>query len=126
MNELNQIAIARYFNLSEFQCPCCNCVILHPDLLNRLINLRKLIGEPIFINSAYRCKKENKRVGGVKKSYHTFGMAADISTRHSNTLKLSIAAKSAGFNGIGVYQTFVHVDIRPDRYVWEVEPSKRS
>ena len=36
------------------------------------------IGRPIVITSGYRCAKLNAAVGGVPKSYHTKGMAADI------------------------------------------------
>ena len=35
-------------------------------------------GRPIVITSGYRCAKLNAAVGGVPKSYHTKGMAADI------------------------------------------------
>lgn len=41
---------------------------------------RVYIGKPIYINSGYRCKKLNEMVGGVSKSMHTKGMAADFRT----------------------------------------------
>ena len=41
---------------------------------------RVYIGKPIHINSGYRCKKLNEMVGGVSKSMHTKGMAADFRT----------------------------------------------
>ena len=40
--------------------------------------LRRLYGKPIVITSGYRCTELNKRVGGVAKSWHTQGNAADI------------------------------------------------
>ena len=40
--------------------------------------VRSKIGRPIVITSGYRCAKLNAAVGGVPKSYHTKGMAADI------------------------------------------------
>lgn len=39
---------------------------------------RAKFGRPIIITSGYRCAKLNTAVGGVPKSYHTKGMAADI------------------------------------------------
>lgn len=41
---------------------------------------RVYIGKPIHINSGYRCKRLNEMVGGVSKSMHTKGMAADFRT----------------------------------------------
>ena len=116
---INDIKIDKYFTLSEFQCPCCKCVMLHPDLLKNLIKLRSLIREPIYINSGYRCKEYNSQVGGVKHSYHMFGMAADISVRHFSISDLSIQAKQVGFRGIGVYKNFLHVDVREYPEHWE-------
>lgn len=40
--------------------------------------LRIAIGQPIRINSAYRCKQVNMGVGGVSSSHHLLGLAADI------------------------------------------------
>lgn len=40
--------------------------------------LRRLYGKPIIITSGYRCTELNKKVGGVKNSWHTQGNAADI------------------------------------------------
>ena len=40
--------------------------------------LRTAIGQPILINSAYRCKQVNMGVGGVSSSHHLLGLAADI------------------------------------------------
>ncbi len=40
--------------------------------------LRDAIGRPVYINSGYRSKSLNARVGGVPNSYHLRGLAADI------------------------------------------------
>ena len=42
--------------------------------------VRVHMGKPIFVNSGYRCKKLNEMVGGVQKSMHTKGLAADFRT----------------------------------------------
>ena len=119
MKNTNDIQIAKDFNMLEFECPCCHCVMIHPKLLELLIKLRRLVLEPIYINSGYRCKKENKKVGGVKTSYHRFGMAADITVRQMSMGDLAIMAAEVGFLGIGLYDTFCHVDIRDYQEHWE-------
>jgi len=78
MIRINDIKIAAYFSLYEFECPCCRQVMLSPDLLARLNHLRRVVNRPIYINSGYRCPEENHRVGGAPGSYHLLGMAADI------------------------------------------------
>lgn len=119
MVKINSIKIDPNFYLSEFQCPCCNCVILHSDLLKYLVKLRRLIREPIYINSGYRCKAENIRVGGTDKSYHMFGMAADITTKLMSMSDLAEMAESVGFKGIGLYGNFLHLDVREYQEHWE-------
>ena len=118
MKDINDIRIDTNFVLSEFQCPCCGRVMLHPDLLKLLAKLRLRIQEPIYINSGYRCKKENDKVGGTKASYHTYGMAADITVRNIKISDLVVFAESVGFKGIGIYGNFCHLDVRPNKYHW--------
>lgn len=119
MNKINNIKIAKYFWLYEFQCPCCNRVILHSDLLKRLNSLREAINRPIYINSGYRCKVRNEEVGGVKGSFHKLGMAVDIKGKGINIFDLAIYAEGVGFNGIGKYKTFLHLDVRDTKHIWE-------
>ena len=101
MDIINDIKIAEYFSLYEFECPCCRRVMLFPDLLARLNHLRRVIDRPIYINSGYRCKEENHKVGGVPGSYHLRGMAADIHAGDFLLSDLLTIAQEIGFNGIG-------------------------
>ncbi|MBA3061580.1 MAG: hypothetical protein FP833_01245, partial [Atribacteria sp.] len=78
MGIINDIELTEYFSLLEFECPCCRRVMLSPDLFARLNHLRMVINRPVYINSGYRCKEENHKVGGVPGSYHLLGMAVDI------------------------------------------------
>jgi uncharacterized protein YcbK (DUF882 family) len=96
--------------------------MLSPDLLTRLNRLRIIINRPIYINSGYRCKEENQRVGGVPGSYHLLGMAVDIQVKDILLSDLLIYAQGIGFNGIGFYENnnFLHLDIRPGpNYFWK-------
>ena len=45
---------------------------------NILDPLREAYGKPIVVSSGYRCAKLNRAVGGVARSQHISGQAADI------------------------------------------------
>ena len=47
-------------------------------LANKLEEVRKVLGKPIMVNSAFRSVEVNAAVGGVKTSQHCVGCAADI------------------------------------------------
>ena len=53
--------------------------------------LRRLYGQPIRINSGYRCPKLNKLVGGVPNSWHQVGNAADIHISSAEEAKILFA-----------------------------------
>lgn len=54
---------------------------------NVLDPLRKLWGKPIIVTSGFRCAKLNRAVGGVAKSQHMKGQAADIRTVENTTME---------------------------------------
>lgn len=75
--------------------------------------VRNIIGYPIYVNSACRCKEHNSKVGGKPNSYHLKGMAADIRTDWSKTTKKRfIYVLCCYFNGVIEYDDFIHVDVR--------------
>lgn len=61
------------------------------------------------INSGYRCRELNEKVGGVETTQHRRGEACDV--KCSNPIKLAKLAKDLGlpFDQIGVYSTFLHI-----------------
>ena len=86
--------------------------------------LRDYVGVAITINSAYRNKTYNKRVGGAKRSKHMFGIAVDItiagmtpSEVHSLITRL-IKEGVLKEGGLGKYITFTHYDIRGTKARW--------
>jgi len=117
LNSTNNIRIAKYFRLSEFACPCCKRVMLHPKLLAKLIELRNILGKPVYITSGYRCTKYNQKIGGVVNSYHCIGLAADIQVKNINLIELLEICENLDFNGIGFYEkkNFLHLDVRPTK-----------
>ena len=114
LNSTNNIKIAKYFNLSEFACPCCRRVMLHPKLLGKLVKLRNVLERPVYITSGYRCPKYNYQIGGVVNSYHLIGLAADIKVKDISLIDLLEICEEIGFPGIGFYEkkNFLHLDVR--------------
>ena len=117
LNSVNNLKIAKYFNLSEFACPCCNLVMLHPKLLAKLVELRNVLERPVYITSGYRCLEYNNKVGGVPNSYHRIGLAADIKAKDIGLIELLEICENIGFGGIGFYEkkNFLHLDVRPTK-----------
>lgn len=113
--------LSEHFLEEEFACHCCGSVLVYPELVQKLEDLRQLAGAPVVITSGYRCASYNKAVGGVDNSYHTLGRAADIWVYAISPQQLAHMAETAGFNGIGIYpgQGFVHVNVRGNRARWE-------
>ncbi|MBA7497303.1 hypothetical protein ES704_00031 [subsurface metagenome] len=117
LNQINDIIISPYFKLSEFACPCCKRVMLHPKLLVKLIELRKILERPVYITSGYRCPRYNQKIGGVVNSYHCIGLAADIKVKDINLIELLEICENIDFAGIGFYEKkdFLHLDVRPTK-----------
>ena len=87
----------------------------HPAI-QKLEALRRLLGKPVIINSAYRDPIHNARVGGAPMSRHKKGDAFDIALKSQSKQQLIQFAKQAGFTGFGInYRSFVHVDCGPER-----------
>lgn len=70
--------------------------------------LRDAWGEPLHINSGYRCPKLNAAVGGAPTSQHVKGEAADIHADHP--IRLAQLAYNLGlpYDQMIIYPTFVH------------------
>lgn len=105
----------RYFEYSEFDSPDLpNSGEMYMDrrFLSKLDDARKLAGVPFKITSGYRTESHNRRVGGVRNSSHTKGLAADIAcSSGTNRFAIVNALIMAGFNRIGIAKNFVHVDL---------------
>ena len=67
-----------YFTPEEFLCPCCGEGRASRLLVLWLDLLRRGWGGPLRVNSGYRCAAHNREVGGVPRSRHLVGCAADV------------------------------------------------
>ena len=119
-NVLNKAKNVKHFKIREFRCKHCGKVKLDIDLLVKLEELRKVVGNrAIVINSGYRCPIHNKNVGGAPGSQHMKGTAADIRVIGMSTNLVYKHANEVFSNGgVGKYNTFTHVDVRGYRARW--------
>jgi len=83
--------------------------------LRVLDKVRELIGSPIIVNSTYRDKEYNSRVGGEPNSLHLSFNAIDFSVKHISLYsiyKYILKMPDANSMGLGIYNTFIHADTR--------------
>lgn len=119
--------LSKNFSLSEFTCKCCghgDAKDIDPRLLGLLEAIKKDTGRPVIINSGLRCAKNNSKSGGKPGSKHLIGNggAADIRILdYLHKYDLIASAIRNGAGGIGIAETFIHVDVRPleERRVWK-------
>lgn len=118
------IQFTKNFNSKEFDSPDLpnSGINMNREFVKKLQRIRTLIGEPLHINSGYRTKMHNAKIGGIYNSEHLNGKAADIFTRNSQIRFLIIKlALEIGFTRIGIGTNFIHLDIssdKPDDVIW--------
>lgn len=95
--------------------------VVKPELVHLLNRIREKWGRPIIVNSAYRSPEHNKAVGGVANSYHVQGLAADIRPESPEDLDelQDLCLEIVADGGVGLYDTFVHVDARGRKARWD-------
>ena len=104
-----------YFKIQELECRCGQCSMpsdvqanIEALVDNVLDPVREAYDKPIYVNSGYRCEKHNKAVGGMLRSQHLVGQAADI--RCDNNVALARIIKEQGrFDQLILYPSFLHV-----------------
>jgi hypothetical protein len=110
----------RYFTISEIKCSHCGEVLLDIDFMTLMDALRERVGEPLNINSWYRCEDYDAEWGG--KGNHTSGRAADIYCESSRLRdKILVEARQLGVRRFGIGKDYVHIDIcreKPQGVTW--------
>lgn len=105
----------KYFTRDEFKCQYTGKNEISDDLIHKLDQLREACGFPFKINSGYRDKTHPIEAKKKEPGTHARGIAADIAVRDGvQRRKLVEEALKLGFNGVGVANSFIHVDIRKD------------
>lgn len=121
--------MTKNFKIKEFNCKSGADMPLDVyeniiKLAGQLQFLRDYTGRPIRINSAYRSPEHNKKVGGSKTSQHLLGKAADITIDSLKPIEVFTLIEDLidmGLmlqGGLGLYDTFVHYDIRKTKARW--------
>lgn len=114
--------LSKNFKVREFA--CCDGsdpIFVAPALVDVLQDIRDYFGKAVNINSAYRTPTHNKKVGGETHSQHLYGVAADIVVSGVTPKQVAAYAEKLLPNkgGIGIYSSFVHVDVRETKSRWK-------
>lgn len=118
-----------HFSVRELACRCagkfCNGQYWHDaEFLDALEDLRARAGRPLVLTSGHRCAGWNAAVGGAPLSRHK-QIAADIQIAGHSPGALLDAAIGAGFTGLGLGRSFLHVDRRARPARWYYPGSER-
>lgn len=116
-----------YFETSEFASkdgqPSTWPTVVNPQLIELCNAVREEFGRPLKVNSGYRSPEHNEKVGGAKNSMHVLGQAADIAPLKKDMKDIAdlwrIAKKLNPSGGVGLYDTFVHLDVRGYAARWD-------
>lgn len=110
--------ISTNFKVKEFKCKDGSDKILVDKefVSTKLQDIRNHFKIAVTINSAYRTPSYNKKVGGATNSFHVKGRAFDIVVKGRTPTEVAKYARSIGIKGVIEYNTFVHVDSRPNKY----------
>lgn len=115
-----QTRLSANFRVREFACKCGRCkqVLIDDALVAQLQAIRDHFKAAVNINSGYRCREQNEKVGGDPNSSHMQGMAADIVVKGVHPKEVAKYAESIGVQRIGLYDSFVHIGSGSKRLFW--------
>ena len=127
--------LTKDFKRSEFRCKCGKCSFdnIDPRIVTLCQTIRDALNEPLRINSGCCCVEYNRKVDGVQESYHTKGMAADLSCKSGSKrlFEVIVALDSRGKLPFGLSyvqhyrkSNFVHIDVGKTRAKKFVEVDK--
>jgi len=113
------------FTPKEIACKGTGELLINFDAMDKLQDLRELLGVPFSPNSAYRSINHNRSIGGSAKSMHLHGRAFDIPlSKNIGREALKLVSLKCGFTGLGDYDTFVHVDTGSPRH-WDLRTKNK-
>ena len=104
----------RYFKAHEFYCKCGECVEeehMDSNFITLLDEMRHKAGRGFTINSGWRCRNHPEEKKKDKPGAHNQGTAVDIKVSGgSERFEIIQLGLAVGMVGIGVANSFVHVD----------------
>ena len=110
--------VGRKHRAATLYAPSPDCMLAALRLIEGPLNWIRSYQENalLHVNSWYRSPEYNKAVGGGENSMHLTGGAADVQKGGWSPLRMALALHNdyplAAQLGIGVYATFLHVDVR--------------
>ena len=135
INKGSDYQIKPNFKEKEFYSKCSYAPESHNldyILPNAVQYLRDYFNTPIRITSTFRTTNCNFLAGGSSQSYHLVGKAIDFqfTENNKNILKqiysdfaqrgeIYQGLNDLGINGFGFYNSFIHLDTRPDFTFWD-------
>lgn len=119
----------QYFSIHELTCKCgCGRALMDRDFMAKVVAIRRELGFPFIVASAYRCPEYNARISSTgPDGPHTTGRAMDIRVHGHHAHALVRCALEHGITGIGVHQKgahesrFIHIDTvanGPRPWIW--------
>ena len=113
--------------MKDFSCRCgCGFDDPYPVLLAKVEQLEAELDCEALVTSGCRCPTRNRIEGGTPNSYHLNGMAADLRfARGGQVVAINeitpLVEGMVTLNncGLGLYDTFIHVDARGHRARWD-------
>ncbi len=127
--------MSKYLNIldREMSCHCgCGFSSLEQGLIDIFNKIRKIVGKPVGITCACRCREHNAAIGGARDSKH-------LPNEHGNCEAMDLAIpngwteerfadvcdkvlETIGGGGLGRYlnskKKIVHIDIRKEKARW--------
>ena len=113
--------VSTNFRVREFACQDgSDPIFIDSELVSVLQKIRNHFGKAVTITSAYRTPNHNKNVGGTTYSQHLYGKAADIKVQGIAPKDVAQYAETLlDEGGIGIYNTFTHIDVRSTKSRWQ-------
>ena len=114
--------LSAHFKVREFACgDGSDAILVAPRLVMVFQTIRDHFGAAVTINSGYRTPQYNTKVGGVTDSQHCYGTAADIVVKGQKPAAVAAYARKImpDWGGVGVYDSFTHIDIREQKADWQ-------
>jgi zinc D-Ala-D-Ala carboxypeptidase len=103
----------RYFKIEEFDCRETGENNMERAFLDLLDELRHSSGFPFVITSGYRSPRHSIESAKPVPGKHAQGIAADIAVSNASQRHTLLKhAFNLGFTGIGVADTYIHLDTR--------------
>ena len=103
----------RYFKIEEFDCRETGENNMERAFLDLLDQLRHKCEFPFVITSGYRSPRHSIEAAKPVPGKHAQGIAADIAVSNASQRHTLLKhALELGFTGIGVADTYIHVDTR--------------